>query len=100
MLFLSTRLGRGRNKRESEKVRPKGVEEISCAEEALFAVDQHLSAPSARSDLTGAFVGGSLGDLFVGRMAEVLAIVLNGPAPSMAQDGQDSAFEFISHRLC
>jgi hypothetical protein len=76
------------------------VQETSAPEEAVLAVDQHLRAAAVGGDLSGAFVGRGFGDLLVGGVSEELAVVLDGPAPGMAQDRQDRAFGVSSHHLC
>jgi hypothetical protein len=64
----------------------------SGCEESVFTGDPHLAGAAAILDLPSVLVGGRLGDLLVGRMAEVLAVVFDDPGPVVALDGEDRAF--------
>jgi hypothetical protein len=64
----------------------------SCCEESVFTGDPNLAGAAAVLDLPGVLVGGSLGDLFVGRVAEVLAVVFDDPRPVVTLDGENRAF--------
>jgi hypothetical protein len=64
----------------------------SCCEESVFTGDPNLAGAAAILDLPGVLVGGGLGDLFVGRMAEVLAVVFDHPSPIVTLDSEDRAF--------
>jgi hypothetical protein len=64
----------------------------SCCEESVFTGDPNLAGAAAVLDLPGVLVGGGLGDLLVGGVAEVLAVVFDDPRSIVTLDGKNRAF--------
>ena len=64
----------------------------------MFAEDAHLAGATAVVHLAGAAVGRGLGDLLVGGVPEVIALVLDLPKPVASCDGQNRPIWNHSHR--